>query len=538
MKLARRIFLFCVVTFLVAYTVLWYLLANNLQKKLDEIKANSSINHPDYTISYSGFSKGGFPFRIEFSCNDIVETGSNIVVQADSTEQTTNIVTKYKQPIKFGYNILNQNFYISYKGEASSNIENSENGNSIKIDAGAYLDYGLGDFISQSLLGKGDTNNFQKLSSFNLAINQLLITDNLTGNTLSNIQDAFFKISKLNFKKDGYLVLATNLKFISKDREDIEGYFSNKIYNYANFLPKYDYQLESDIEISILQSSLLNNSGFIDFLKGLEIDIKTFKTQELYGTLELISKLAIPQEIFSDQNIIFQLNSIANLKPGFLNQGLKEIISDEEAMNSICENTERKICIDSINKVFEGLKDPKTLGVDLDMTLSLQPMSLVLHNSKLFIDDCSLEADGNADNVNLNFTVNISQYQTILDFIINNVLVNTPSPDLTYIRDYAHVYGKAFEKTLRFISTDATSSSSDIKFDNIAMKDNQLMVGKYSNTDIVGYYYQFLCNEALAIVQNKKNPKPELLNIMPFLKDNADLLDNLIKNANIQNKTI
>ena len=242
--------------------------------------------------------------------------------------------------------------------------------------------------------------------------------------------------------------------------------------------------------------------------------------------------LSVPENLISKENFIFNCNSDIKIKKGFLNSLINELLKlTKKGQLNISENTEN-----SIKTFFLELNDPESVKYDAGIVFSLDPFNLAINKFYLAIDDVTLDIKGNyfsdPSSMDSKIIVNVSEYNKIIDFIINKYSKNAIYA-IEYLNQNPDIYDYSFNNLLNLISEPHEVNDKNLEF-IISFDNKEFKIGGYNISQIIQYFYQFTFNEALKYIKNKIDYKEEILEIMPFLKNKPEILDNLIKNANIQ----
>jgi hypothetical protein len=514
-----------IVIFFITYSLAWYLFTNSLEKIINE----SKDYYNKYNINYRKCAKSGFPLKIQIACNGIEQNNDSLLAMNTLSKpvETKKIITTYSEPLYFGYNIISQNFYMSYKGNAVQQSVDQGFGNVIAINLSTAFGYKLSDFIKNIMKETKLSNIIEKISYIKIAINDFSINDIKTNDKIAQLKDFSTIISQEYSDISDYLYF-----YIKSKGESIKGkmkYSSNIFYNLL-FLSDYKYDMEA--KISIPKNNFSFETFSLNKFGGIEVDIKKFNQISPFVNHEDIMKLVLPKEILSNQKIILQYNGFSNVEKGFLNNFIDNYLDNLSQIYP----TEKQDELQKIKEFVHTLQDPKKLGLDIDISLSLNPLDILINHFRIIADDTSIGASGKftSDGPDADLVIISTQYKHILDFIINKYFVFFPQ-GLDYIKDSHDIYYNALVKTSQFFSQDANSSSEDIEF-KITTDNKKFKIGNYFFTEFFENFYQILFNESMQNVKNKQSPKDEILVIMPFLKDQTTTLDNLIKNFNIQEK--
>jgi hypothetical protein len=517
----KKLILFLLGFIVITYSIAWYYIADSLETSLN--KSNLFYDTEEYSVNFGKFSKSGFPFKIGVACKDIVEKAQNVSVKTGDSFQKSNITTAYSAPLYVGYNLFSQNLYISYKGKASSQTDDKANGNDLSIDSSINFGYGFFDFIK--LISKNFDNEeiLKNLSYVKFIINDLTIKDIKTDKIFASTQNFILNIETLKSTRDQYIKFGYLLKGDFKESEIPYNYTSN------NFLSFATYNSSINFEGTIDMKAPNKTTPLIDLISGLQIDITKYNVVSPLINGDGITKISIPENVFSDSPFIIESNHVDYIKDGFINSLITR--PDLAAEHGIDK---------ALKETLSKFKDPKTIKSSIDLSLSLSPLKISIGNFISLVDDIGFDISGEifsteGDNYNVDCTIILSQYQKILDSFINNYLI-LYEDNLRYLSNYSDIYYRAAVKTFRFLSQTPTLDSQNLEFKiNGVGPLDQIKIGAYNIIDAPSYYYEFLFTEALSTLNDQQKTREAILEIIPFLVNYPDLFDSLLKQAGIQN---
>ncbi len=504
-----RNFLVLTAILFLLYSGIWYYFASILE---NHVNNNERFYSNDkYTRKFDKVSKSGFPFRIELSCEGLVEIADS--VELSSPKGKNNITTTYSSPIYIGYSILSRNFYLNYNGEALSESDDKEYGDNMTINTSLYAGYGFFDFVSL-IFGKTE-NILDRISHITVKLDNLLVKDIKTEKQFINIEDFVIYINQVKSDKEDDIKLAISSEGRMHKSEITNGIFAGS-YLKPFALPEYKYDFEGTISIP----KQLNKSHN---MSGVEIDISKWTDTMPFVQSQVQWKLVVPKNLSSNESFIFQYNGVSKMENGilgFLANYLKEDLDEDKDFR------------DNIANIISKYQDPKKLDMLIDMSISMEPLNFKMNNLTIMLDDSGISSRGTISGSDSGYegilSIAIYQYERIVDFIINESMEILDKDSA--IKNYHDLYYAAYVKTLKFVSENSDSDSKNIEFD-IAYQDNNFKIGKYILQDFWKIFYQNLYNEAIPTLSDKQNIKEEILNIIPDLKDQPDLLDSLMKNS-------
>ncbi len=264
-------FLLIVLVFLlVSISGIWYYgmnyVANEINTKYARQKfAVKGIDKNDYFITFDNASPVGFPFKISWELNGCVEES-----------RTAKIL--YSAPIKFGYDLLLQQIFVSYDGEIKSSYKPEKHGFGAKI----------------------------KISDYNIKID--LPLNSSLFDTLKNIKDPIEIVNhfggiNVSNKKVEIFDLIDDEKFYDKEDENLK----------LTFIPQKEYKTLEDLLANIPQHYTLD---YIVKMHPVKSENRRLPVSLFYGFSVLPSgiDMAVSAVIKTDGNNIDEIKKGLDLK--------------------------------------------------------------------------------------------------------------------------------------------------------------------------------------------------------------------------------
>ena len=228
-----------------------------------------------YNFSFTKSSYQGFPFKIEFLLDGIIENNSE-------SELT------YNQPLTIGYNIITGNIYIDFKGNIIQNFHPKDNNIKRLVTIDARVETYLSIF---SLLKEDPFSLVQKINNIKLTAANFIIKDYNTQEILFSISDLVHELGfthSYNYEnfKDLFINAPKTFTAISKyniqKSYDLKNSYAISIINFltgdeseAEYKKKFQYTTGAPDWSNL--AKVFSNSSIVD-----ESEMKSYNNKNTY----------------------------------------------------------------------------------------------------------------------------------------------------------------------------------------------------------------------------------------------------------------
>ncbi|MGX6959950.1 MAG: hypothetical protein ACIPMY_01580 [Rickettsia endosymbiont of Pentastiridius leporinus] len=541
MKRTLKIILFIAAFIILIYSGLWFAVLLSLSDSINEKYANTYIdvgNSEQYFIKFSNIKPYGFPFK----------WGVSVI---DWQEESINRQIEFRSPINIGYDLLQQNLFVSLSGEALGRFKPVERGFGVKfyndnmlLTARMPLCFELIkilrdkerlfeviNFIEDIKFTSG------KVEIFDLVDNQKLYEEDHTALSV------FLDKNKYYISAQDFLDNIPRKLEINYDTEITQSNLEDRIIPAGLLL--YRLAWHKDFKFSGNLALTTDSKSFKDLTKDLNIKINNAKvsSSNFEGNINFIYKGKL--DGFGNDKIHLIINSQLNPRQSFIS-GLLESIKkyyDKQAYllkmmnNEIYENLNGEVInilsTDSQSN-FSSLEDR-----EYDFNLNI---NLVTENSNLTrvqINSLSLYSKQSGFNITNETVVNMLKNSYSKGaIIINNYdkIIDVLTPYIygagkfkNFSEESREVYNSGLKAFLKTISDHPNSSNLiDVSFDyELDLLDlNKTKIGTIDDINkIIPLYYLSLYQAAVKKAKVGENVKEKIIELIPDFKEHQKVLE-------------
>lgn len=522
------------------YSALWFALTISVSSKFNQQYANRTISTKavgdgqEYLVSFREVTSYGFPFKLAIQI-------------IGWREESKNALIEFNTPIRIGYDLLGQNAFISYSGEAVASYKpTSLNFGAIFKNQNAILTLNIP--LSINLL-KIFTQNKDLFQLVNFIKNIELRSE---GTEILDLYDKkvlyneALSIITLSFEKKKYYTDIEDFKNNIPQRLDIN--YAAKILAsnmYKRRIPagillyRFAWPFTVDINSKLYIKS--NNSQISEFAKDLEIGLisANFSTNILDSAISGLYKSRVEQGKF---NSYTKVNSTINLKPGFSKAILDVIpfVLEDSAITVLgFKNlaTELQYMDNNREKFNFTALENRHYVFDFDAYLAghvNKQLTAQINNLSLFSNDTGLRLTSEIKlneifkDFDIKGLVVFNNYAKIID-IVTSYVFNFEK--FTTLTDESHyVYREGIKYFLKTISDHPDSNSDDISFEYKLNSSNikNGTIGTVEFEKVLPLYYLSLYTKAATKMRANDNPVARIKELVPDFNEHQKLLKQLM----------
>ncbi|RYE06510.1 MAG: hypothetical protein EOP33_04885 [Rickettsiaceae bacterium] len=522
----------------IIYTMLWYICLYSITNKINSQYSNKYINQEylakednKYLIRFKKITPTGFPFKIAFKV--IGWTEDNKVGK-----------TEYLNNVYLGYNLLQQNFFLKYSGEALAWYKPLESKFGSKITVNDYIYSAkvptsiknIKQFIAQNRANNSNDlfqiiNFIEKLSisSGKMQVKDLVNSELLYEQEHKIIEMLFDKRIYYKNIEDFFSNVPHEIEIWQKAK--VNKVVLNRLVMPPSILFSVDLPVKFDGENKILIK--LNQPRFEDILRDCEVHYQAIRSDSSLhkGEAEIhyVGKIA---EDRKNINISLKIDANFLLKKGFFDSAfyslkhltdlsnskdMSNILKEQKFVNMILGNYLSNLNNSTLRKLENR---DYNLKLDLALLKNDEEINLALNHASIFSDKTGINFKGVTDNRDayLKGVLSFHNYQVIANLLLIDdlfgLLRNFSSPA-------RHVYFTTAIEFLRSISDHPTSNANNISFEYF-INHNKLSESKIGNIELANLMTIFnhtLYRKATEETNNSSNRSDEfLMELLPTLK--------------------
>ncbi len=554
MRLAKFLVII-ILLLLTSASGVWYYITNQVANELnskyaDQKFAVQNIDKKNYFISFKNVTSSGFPFKISWNLNSLIE------------ESKTTKIT-YSSPINFGYDLLSQKIFINYTGEVDAKYKPEKSGFGARLKITDYsikIDLPLSADLINTLKNMTDPIEvINHIGDINLSSKKVEIFDKIDN---TKFYDKEFERLKLTFKAP-------------KQYKDLKDLLTNipKHYTLDYVVKTHPTKAESRIlPVSLFYGFSLLPSD-IDMNASTVIKTKANKIEELKKNIEVNANITCNSQFFSikdfkldfksnntqkGQNYSLDTNSKIHFKEGMFNYLFANYnnISSRLASSSAGNAIHREIQYIISNKDKFKFKDLEKSDYDLNLKMNSyyanNKLYLKLNDFSILSEDSGIKLQNEMEIANLlskkkkwfaKGLLYMKNYPSVIDFSSRYIY---RFGKFRFLSEEARkLYIDTNTGFLRKISDHPESTSNDISFEYSIDSKNinkakfgsarldqikQLyMLGLYKNLfDKVGTEGDVL-SKMQEIIPNIDKKDPILQQLLPKISNSGKNLEKSIK---------
>lgn len=541
MKITLKIILSLIAFIIIAYSILWFAFLFSLSNYINQEYSNTEINIDDskeYFIKFSKAKPYGFPFKFGISIIDWQEESSNRRIEASS-------------PINIGYDLLNQDLFVSFSGEAFGRFKPIEQGFGVKffndnciLSAKMPLNIelfgvirGKKDIFELVNFIKDIKFNSGKVEIFDLIDNKKLYEEDHTIFVLK------FDKSKYYTSKQDFLENIPQKLAVSYDTEVIQSKLEDRTIPAGLLL--YRLAWFNNFKFSANFLATTTSLNFKDIAKDLTVKITDAKiaNSDFNSNANLLYKGNLDE--LGNNNISLSLDTKIKLNQGFIINLLDLVkkyynrkaylleISNNEKYTDL--NKEFSNILENTGQFDFSILEDREYNFNLDINLATQSNNV----TRAQINSLSLYSKETGFNVTNETIINILKDSNSSGVIV----INNYSKIIDILSSYIYGFGK-FKKFsdeskevyknalilfLKTISDYPTSSnlidvSIEYKIDLVDL--NKTKIGTIEDINkIIPLYYLSLYQAAVKKVKTGDNLKEKIMELIPDFKEHNKILE-------------
>ncbi|ABV75042.1 hypothetical protein A1C_03835 [Rickettsia akari str. Hartford] len=533
MKKILKIILFITIFIILAYSGLWFTIMFFLSHSINQKYAYTNLNIEDadnnlnqqYLIKFSKVYPYGFPFK----------WGISVV---NWQEESINRAIEFTTPINIGYDLLKQELFINFSGEALGKFKPVQRGFGVRfynenciLSTKIPLSFKLFEIVRSKkdlfeIINLIENIEFTsgKTEIFDLVDNQKLYEEDHTMLTI------LFDKSKYYTSKQDFLDNIPQKLEIYYETEVVKSNLEDRIIPAGLLLyrPAWNNNFKFSGNFLISTSSL----HFKDIAKDLTIEVTNAKinSNNFEGNINLLYKGKLND--FGNNNIDLLVDSQFKLKPGFIISSL-EFIKKYYDRQTYLFKLSNNIYKDFNNELSYILNNNKQFSIVEDRQYHLNlNINLVTELNKLTraqINSLSLYSNASGFNITNETIVNalkdsyskgtivINDYSKIIDVLSLYVYGVGDFKDLS--NESKEVYGDALKSFLKAISDHPNSSNlidASIEYEFDLSDLNKVKIGTIDDINkLIPLYYLSLYQAAVKKVKPGENVKEKIMELIP-----------------------
>jgi len=536
MKKTLKIILFITIFIILAYSGLWFAIMLSLSHSINQkyagidLNIEESNNNPSqqYLIKFSKVKPYGFPFKL----------GVSVI---NWQEESINRAIEFTSPINIGYDLLKQNLFINFSGEALGRFKPVERGFGVRfyndnciLSAKIPLNFKLFEIV-RSKKDLFEIINFiekikftsGKAEIFDLVDNQKLYEE---GNTIFTM---LFDKSKYYTSKQDFLDNIPQRLKIYYETEIVQSNLEDRIIPAGLLL----YRLAWNNNFKFSGNFLITTSSshFKDIAKDLTIEVTNAKinSNNFENNINLLYKGRLND--FGSNNIDLLVDSQFKLKHGFI-IGLLEVIKKYyDKQTYLLKLSDNKLYKDFNNELSYILNNNKQYNFNIfedrqyNFNLNINLVTELNKLTRVQINSLSLYSNASGFNITNETIVNVLKDSYSKGTIIINdysKIIDVLTPYVYGLGDFKdfpeeskEVYGNALKSFLKTISDHPNSSnlidaSIEYVFDLSDL--NKAKIGTIDDINkLIPLYYLSLYQAAVKKVKPGENVKEKIMELTP-----------------------
>jgi len=544
MKKTFKIILFTVIFIILTYSILWFGALFSLSSFINKKYSNTDISVGEsrqYFVKFSKVKPYGFPFKFGISV---------INWQEESINRKIDVVS----PINIGYDLMKQDLFISFSGEAIGRFKPVERGFGVKFysnDCILSVKMPLSFKILDIIKGKRDLFeiiNF--VENIKFASGKVEIFDLVDSKKLYEEDHTIFT---LGFDKSKYYT--SKQDFLNNIPQELE--------------VNYDTEISlSDIEDRTIPAGLLlyrlawhNNFKFsANFL--VTTNSSNYKDLDKDLTIKITNAKISSDGFENNMNLLYQgksdgsgnnnshilIDSHFKINQGFIQNLLDTVKKYHDRLTSIASvgkiynydaaDDDLLYVINNSQQLDFSLLENREYDFNLDINLATESYKLTRGQ----INNLSLYSKGSGFSLTNETIVNILKNSYSKGVIVANNYPKIIDVLGTYIYDFGkfkqlsveskEVYKNGLSAFLKTISDHPNSSNSiDVSFEyEIDLSDiNKAKIGTIDDINkIIPLYYVSLYRAAVKKVKIGEDPKQRIMELIPDFKEHKKILEECI----------
>lgn len=530
----KLLYISAIITILaLIYTITWFIIITSLTNQLNKQYANRYINtklvdtEQDYFIKFAKITSYGFPFKIAIQIIGWQEEGENTLI-------------KFNFPIYLGYDLLKQNCFISYSGEATGHYKPVELKFGAKFKSGNYSIFAkipLSFKLFKIFIKKQDpfelVNFVEKieLRSESTKISDLY-DEQILYNEDHTIISFFFDKRKYYTDLDDFKNNIPQEFDISYSTSILESNVINRRVPAGILLYRFTWPFAFDFHGKFHIKT--NKSLLSDFSKDLEISINEARSSSKSQTslTNILYRNKVEQD---NSDTYFKISSKFDLKTGFSDELLKIISYLLLYIPKLPQNLsfidDLKYVIDNKSKFSLAELENHQYNLDLDLNFIARNKNTFraqINNLSLFSNDTGLRLSSefkvsDFGKVDIKGLVVLNNYQVTTD-IITNYLFNL-GRFKRFSDDSRAIYKEGTEYFLKSISDHPYSNSNDISFeyklDSTNLANSKIGTAEFNK--IIPLYYLALYKVASTKLHSNDNIVNKLRELIPDFDEHQKL---------------
>ncbi|WP_341786698.1 hypothetical protein [Rickettsia endosymbiont of Cantharis rufa] len=551
MKKTLEVILFITIFIILAYSGLWFAIMLSLSHSINQKYAGTDLNieetdnnsNHQYLIKFSKVQPHGFPFKL----------GISVI---NWQEESINRAIEFTSPINIGYDLLKQNLFINFSGEAFGRFKPVQRGFGVRfyndnciLSAKIPLNFKLFEIVRSKKdlfevinLIKNIKFTSGKTEIFDLLDNQKLYEEDHTIFTM------LFDKSKYYISKQDFLDNIPQKLEIYYETEIVQSNLEDRIIPAGLLL----YRLAWNNNFKFSGNFLISTSNlhFKDIAKDLTIEVTNAKinSNNFENNINLLYKGKLNDS--GNNNIDLLVNSQFKLKPGFI-IGLLEFIKkyyDKQTYPfKLSDNKIYKDFNNELSYIFNNKQYNFSIFEDRRYNFNLN-INLVIELNKLTraqINSLSLYSKLSGFNITNETIVNtLKDSYSKGTIVINDYprIIDVLSPYIYGVRNFKNfseeskeVYGDALKLFLKTISDHPNSSnlidaSIEYVFDLSDL--NKAKIGTIDDVNkLIPLYYLSLYQAAVKKVKPGESIKAKIMELIPNV--NQKILEECILPDNV-----
>lgn len=535
MKKTLKIILFTTAFITLAYSILWFGILFSISHSINQKYSDTYINIDDskqYFIKFSKVKPYGFPFKFGISFINWEEESINRKIEANT-------------PINIGYDLLKQNLFLSFSGEAFGKFKPTQRGFGVKfyndncmLSAKMPLNFKLFKIVKEKKLF--EVINFikdikftsGKVEIFDLVDNKKLYEEDHTLFTL------VFDKSKYYTSKQDFLDNIPQKLEINYDTEIVQSDLEDRIIPAGLLLFRLAWHSNFTFSANFLVTA--NNPNFKDFAKDLTIKVTNARinSNNFENNINLLYQGKLDD--LGNNNINLLIDSKFKLRQGFITgllDFIKKYYDRQTYLLKILDNELYKDFNDKLNYILNNSRqfDFSILeDREYDFKLNASLFTELNKLTRAQINGLSLYSKETGFNITNETVVNIfKDSYSKGDVIANNYakIIEVLSAYIykNFSEESKEIYKNAFISFLKTISDHPNSSNLiDVSFEyKIDLSNfNKTKIGTIDDINkIIPLYYLSLYKAAIQKVKTGDNLKEKIIELIPDFKEHQKILE-------------
>ncbi|WP_419235560.1 hypothetical protein [Rickettsia endosymbiont of Nabis limbatus] len=536
MKKTLKIIFFVSILAVLTYGILWFAILFSLSNSINQKYSDTYLNIDDsqqYFVKFSKAKPYGFPFKF----------GISII---NWQEESVNRKIEFNSPINIGYDLLKQQIFVDFSGEAVGRFKPIERGFGVKfyndnciLSAKMPLSLGLFKIVKEKkdffeIINFIEDVKFtlNKAEIFDLVDNKKLYEED---HTLFNLE---FDKSKYYTSKQDFLDNIPQKLEINYDTEIIHSDLEDRIIPAGLLLYRLAWHNNFKFSANFLITA--GNPNFKDFAKDLTIEITNaqINSNSFENNINLLYKGKL--DGLGNNNVNLLIDSKFKLKQDSITSFLSFIrkyydrqnylltLSDNESYKSL--NSKLSYVLDSNQEFDFSILENREYDFKLNASLFTELNKL----TRAQINALSLYSNRTGFNITNETLVSVfKDSYSKGDIIANNypkimeVLSSYINKNLS--EESKEIYKNAFISFFKTISDHPNSSNlTDVSFEyNFDLSDlNKTKIGTIDDINkILPLYYLSLYQAAVKEVKTGDNLKEKIMELIPDFKEHQKILE-------------